>query len=53
VPVKYHSSNLILLNFLKTAYESQFDWGGHLLKSNGDVQRRFQTNYNVVERNGI
>lgn len=24
---------------IKTAYERQFDWGGHLLNGNGGVQR--------------
>ncbi len=38
--MKYHSSFKILLNSKKTVYERQFDWGGHLLKSNGGVQRQ-------------
>jgi len=39
--MKYHFLITIELNFFfgKTFYEGWFDWGGHLLKSNGGVQR--------------
>ena len=39
---------------MKTILAGQFDWGGHLLKSNGGVQRFSQNGQEpFVERKGI
>jgi hypothetical protein len=54
--MKYHSYLFLYLtkyyeSSIRTLYERQFDWGGHLLKSNGGAQRHAQNGWkSFVER---